>query len=145
MESHYLNAVEIESSAQKPLAEMERGDYLNQIQALTDTVTQLRDLLKSVTQALESVNKQSEKKDLQIERQTLIIEDLKNEVRNLAERLAHMRKDRFGSPSLKTRKGTESSNSRKSRDEEKQDYDGSKKEEAPSSENSSDGRCPSAS
>lgn len=80
-----LNALEIESSAQKPLAEMERGDYLNQIQALTDTVTQLRDLLKSVTQALESVNKQSEKKDLQIERQTLIMEDLKNEVRNLTE------------------------------------------------------------
>ncbi len=31
MESHYLNALEIGSSIQKSLAEMERADYLNQI------------------------------------------------------------------------------------------------------------------
>ncbi len=92
---------------------------------MTDAVTQLQSLLNSVVQALESVNKQSEKKNLQIECQTLMLEKLRDEIRMLREQNGRMKKKRFGSSSLKNRKGKKSSDSKKSRDEEEQDFDGS--------------------
>ena len=41
MQAHYLEALEIESKAQKPLAEMERQDFIN-------TITELKAMISSL-------------------------------------------------------------------------------------------------
>lgn len=54
-----------------------------------------------------------------------MLEKLRDEIRMLREQNGRMKKKRFGSSSLKNRKGKKSSDSKKSRDEEEQDFDGS--------------------
>ena len=39
MRSHYLNALDIESRAEKPLSEMERQDFINTINDLRETIS----------------------------------------------------------------------------------------------------------
>ena len=39
MRSHYLNALDIESRAEKPMSEMERQDFINTINDLRETIS----------------------------------------------------------------------------------------------------------
>ena len=39
MRSHYLNALDIESRAEKPSSEMERQDFINTINDLRETIS----------------------------------------------------------------------------------------------------------
>ena len=48
MQAHYLEALEIESKAQKPLAEMERQDFIN-------TITELKAMIGSLKLTISSL------------------------------------------------------------------------------------------
>ena len=47
MRSHYLNALDIESRAEKPLSDMERQDFINTINELRETISGLRMTIKT--------------------------------------------------------------------------------------------------
>lgn len=102
---------------------MERIDYINPIKAQRETIDQLKSLMETSLQTIVSQNKSAEKKNLQIERLIIAVESLNNELQTVREQLGRLRKDRFGSSSFKHRKGRKASDSKKSRDEEREDCD----------------------
>lgn len=54
MESHYLNALEIESRAETPLSEMERQDYIGKIQSQAEMIAQFKVMLESLQKVLDA-------------------------------------------------------------------------------------------
>ena len=49
MQAHYLEALEIESKTQKPLAEMERQDFIN-------TITELKAMISSLKLTIDTLD-----------------------------------------------------------------------------------------
>ena len=47
MKAHFLDALEIESRADKSLSEMERQDYIDQIQSQAETIAQFKGMIES--------------------------------------------------------------------------------------------------
>lgn len=125
MEAHYLDALEIESSASKPLSEMEREEYINEILGLRSMVAELKTTLRTMALSLDTLNKSVVKKDAMIENLTATIEQLNKMIETLKDRNAYHNKNTFGDKSLKRKnKGA----SPKNRIKEKEDYDGNKDE-----------------
>ena len=56
MQAHYLEALEIESKAQKPLAEMERQDFINTITELKAMISSLKLTIDTLRQTISSQN-----------------------------------------------------------------------------------------
>ena len=56
MQAHYLEALEIESKAQKPLAEMERQDFINTITELKAMIGSLKLTIDTLRQTINSQN-----------------------------------------------------------------------------------------
>lgn len=54
--THYLEALEIESKVQKPLAEMERQDFVNTITELKAMVSSLKLTIDTLRQTISSQN-----------------------------------------------------------------------------------------
>ena len=56
MQAHYLEALEIESRAEKPLAEMERQDFINTITELKAMISSLKLTIDTLRQTINSQN-----------------------------------------------------------------------------------------
>ena len=54
MQAHYLEALEIESKAEKPLAEMERQDFIN-------TITELKAMISSLKLTIDTLSSSDDK------------------------------------------------------------------------------------
>lgn len=127
MESHYLNALEVESRAETPLSEMERQDFLNLLQSKDETIAQFKSLISSLEKALDADA---------VERKTLLeqIAKLTAEVAKLNDYNQRHNKFSFGKKSLKS---SSKPDTKPSREEEKDHYDGTPGSVSSSSSNSS--------
>ena len=56
MQAHYLEALEIESRAEKPLAEMERQDFINTITELKAMISSFELTIDTLRQTINSQN-----------------------------------------------------------------------------------------
>ena len=56
MQAHYLEALEIESRAEKPLAEMERQDFINTITELKAMISSFELTIDTLRQTISSQN-----------------------------------------------------------------------------------------
>lgn len=113
MESHYLES--LEKTPSPSLSDMERQDYITQINERDATISRLMDMIKSLQSTLDSVTSSN---------QSLmgLVEELKAEIRDLKDRNVRHNKHVFGKSTLKKHKRADES---VSREEEKEDYDGS--------------------
>lgn len=126
MESHYLDALESESKASKSLSDMEREDYINKIESLRLANEDLRLTLKTMSLSLDSLNKATIKKDAMLKDMSETIKRLEAKLRKYEDMITQLNKNIFGHKSFK--KGN-SGQSKKSREQEKGDFDGSKEQE----------------
>ena len=119
MESHYLESLERESSPS--MCDMERQDYINQINDLKATIKRLLDMIDTLKQTLDSVTASNKRNEELVVKLTAQVDQLQKMVKNLEDRNQRHNKHAFGKSSLKKHKRAESQTSR---DEEKEDYDG---------------------
>ena len=74
MRSHYLNALDIESRAEKPLSEMERQDFINTINDLRETISSLQMTIKTLQKTIDDLNANEKRHKKEIDsRPTLAI------------------------------------------------------------------------
>ena len=130
MESHYLESLERESSPS--MCDMERQDYINQINDLKATIKRLLDMIDTLKQTLDSVTASNKRNEELVVKLTAQIDQLQKMVKNLEDRNNRHNKHTFGKSSLKKNKRVEEE---KSREEDKEDYDGKHDNEARISEN----------
>lgn len=119
MESHYLESLERESSPS--LSDMERQDYIDQINDLKATNRRLLDMIDTLKQTLDTVTASNRRNEELVRKLTAQIEQLQKMVMDLQDRNNRHNKNTFGKKSLKKNKRAEENCSR---DEEKEDYDG---------------------
>ena len=119
MESHYLESLERESSPS--LSDMERQDYIDQINELKASNRRLLEMIETLKQTLDTVSASSRRNEELVKRQTEQIEQLQKMIRDLQDRNKRHNKETFGKRSLKKNKRAEE---KRSREEEKEDYDG---------------------
>lgn len=122
MRSHYLNALDIESRAERPLSEMERQDFINTINELRETVSSLRMTIKTLQKTIEDLNANESRHKKEIDSLHEMLEYFKNQCEYLQSLNNRHNKNRFSGRSLsqKNRDG----NKKKGRDEEKDGYAG---------------------
>ena len=119
MESHYLESLERESSPS--LSDMERQDYINQINSLQATIKNLLSMIDTLRQTLESVNASSKRNEEVVKKLSAQIEAYQKQIRNLEDRDKRHNKNTFGQ---KTHKAKKRVDEKRGRDQEKDDYDG---------------------
>lgn len=129
MGAHYLNAIEKESKADKPLSDMERQDYI-------DRIAEQQRMFDSVQAMLNEYIKKDSEKDATILRLTDKVDKLSTRIEELTaalnlqiaetekykDRNARDNKEKYSGKSKKS--GKNKSDSEKTRQEEKDDYDG---------------------
>ena len=148
-ENHMYMLYELESLAQTPLSEMERQDYISQINSLKETTEEFKEMNVVLKQAFTSSEQGRERAQMQIEALQGVISNLSKEIALLRKEVSRQtdynkRHDKmsFGKKSLSSSVRQEA---KRSREESKMDYDGSgkgansasDKSEAGTSENSS--------
>ena len=84
MESHYLESLERESSPS--LSDMERQDYINQINSLQATIKNLLSMIDTLRQTLESVTASNKRNEELVVKLTAQIDQLQKMVKNLEDR-----------------------------------------------------------
>lgn len=119
MESRYLESLERESSPLLP--DMERQDYIDQINDLKASNKRLVEMIDVLKQTLDTVTASNKRNEELVVRLTAQIEQLQKMIKNLEDRNLRHNKHTFGKSSLKKNKRAESQTSR---EEEKEDYDG---------------------
>ena len=119
MESHYLESLERESSPL--LSDMERQDYIDQINDLKATNKRLLDMIDTLKQTLDTVSASNRRNEELVRKLTDQVELLQKMIKNLEDRNNRHNKHAFGKSSLKKNKRVEE---KKSREEDKEDYDG---------------------
>lgn len=131
MGAHYLNALDKEALVSKPLSEMERQDYISQINSLKEALEQfkemntlLRKAFISSEQGHEHAHKQNESLQSTISGLSQEIGLLRAEVSKQPDYNKRHNKMSFGKKSLSSSSNQEE---KKSREEEKMDDDGSPK------------------
>ena len=129
MESHYLESLERESSPL--LSDMERQDYIDQINDLKATNKRLLDMIDTLKQTLDSVTASNKRNEEFVVKLTAQVDQLQKMVKNLEDKNQRHNKHTFGKSSLKKNKRVEE---KKGREEDKEDYDGSHGNEAQISE-----------
>ena len=130
MESHYLESLEREPSPS--MCDMERRDYINQINDLKATIKRLLDMIDTLKQTLDSVTASNKRNEELVVKLTAQVDQLQKMVKNLEDKNQRHNKHTFGKSSLKKNKRVEE---KKSREEDKEDYDGNHDNEAQISEN----------
>ena len=119
MESHYLESLERESSPS--LSDMERQDYIDQINDLKASNRRLMDMIDTLKQTLDSVTASNKCNEELVVKLTAQIDQLQKMVKNLEDKNQRHNRHTFGKSSLKKNKRAED---KKSREEEKEDYIG---------------------
>ena len=84
------------------LSDMERQDYINQINSLQATIKNLLGMIETLRQTLESVNASSKRNEDLVKKLSAQIEEYQKQIRNLEERNRRHNKNTFGQ---KTHKG----------------------------------------
>ena len=130
MESHYLESLEREFSPS--LSDMERQDYIDQINDLKASNRRLIDMIDTLKQTLDSVTASNKRNEELVVKLTAQIDQLQKMVKNLEDKNQRHNKHTFGKSSLKKDKRAED---KKSREEEKEDYDGNHDKGAQASAN----------
>jgi len=118
-ESHYLESLERESSP--ALSDMERQDYIDQINDLKASNRRLIDMIDTLKQTLDSVTASNKRNEELVVKLTVQIDHLQKMVKNLEDKNQRHNKHAFGKSSLKKHKRADE---KESREEEKEDYDG---------------------
>ena len=119
MESHYLESLERESSPS--LSDMERQDYIDQINDLKASNRRLMDMIDTLKQTLDSVTASNKRNEELVVKLTAQIDQLQKMVKNLEDRNQRHNKNTFGQKTHKARKRVDD---KRGRDQEKDDYDG---------------------
>ena len=119
MESHYLESLERESSPS--LSDMERQDYIDQINDLKASNRRLMDMIDTLKQTLDSVTASNKRNEELVVKLTAQIDQLQKMVKNLEDRNQRHNKNTFGQ---KTHKAKKRVDDKRGRDQEKDDYDG---------------------
>ena len=83
MESHYLESLERESSPS--LSDMERQDYIDQINDLKATIERLLGMIDTLKQALDTVSASNRRNEELVVRLTAQTEQLQKLIKNLEE------------------------------------------------------------
>lgn len=84
MESHYLESLERESSPS--LSDMERQDYIDQINDLKASNRRLMDMIDTLKQTLDSVTASSKRNEELVKKLSAQIEAYQKQIRNLEDR-----------------------------------------------------------
>ena len=138
MRSHYLNALDIESKAETPLSDMERQNFINTINELRSTIESLRLTIATLQRTIESLHDGEKRYKQQASAYEEKIADLSRQCEYLESLNKRHSKNRFSGKTLSQKNRTE--NTKKGRDEEKQDYvDSSSREDSASSDNGDSG------
>ena len=110
------------------MSDMERQDYINQINSLQATIKNLLDMIDTLKQTLDSVSASNRRNEDLVKKLTAQIEELQRMVKNLEDRNRRHNKNTFGKKTHKANKKAASNNGNtseeKGRDEEKEDFDG---------------------
>ena len=114
------------------MCDMERQDYIDQINDLKATNRRLLDMIDTLKQTLDTVTASNRRNEELVRKLTAQIEQLQKMVMDLQDRNNRHNKNTFGKKSLKKNKRVEE---KKSREEEKEDYDGKHDNGAQVSEN----------
>ena len=108
MQAHYLEALEIESKVQKPLAEMERQDFINTITELKAmigslklTISSLKLTIDTLRQTINSQNATIASLQKSMDRLQSAYDKAVKERDDLNGRMNRSNQERFGSKSLK--------------------------------------------
>jgi hypothetical protein len=132
LESNLRQSIEHSLRTEDQLSDMERQDYINQINSLQATIKNLLGMIETLRQTLESVNASSKRNEELVKKLSAQIEKYQKQIRNLEERNRRHNKNTFGQKTHKGKKRVDStrgcgegSDNKAGRDEEKEDYDGS--------------------
>ena len=101
MQAHYLEALDIESKAQKPLAEMERQDFINTITELKAMISSLKFMIDTLRQTISSQNATIASLQESMNRLQCAYEQAVKERDDLSNRMNRSNQETFGSKSLK--------------------------------------------
>ena len=127
-ESNLRQSIEQSLRTEDQLSDMERQDYINQINSLQATIRNLLDMIDTLKQTLDSVSASNKRNEELVKKLTAQIEELQRMVKNLEDRNRCHNKNTFGKKTHKANKKAASDNGNtsveKGRDEEKEDYDG---------------------
>ena len=101
MQAHYLEALEIESKAEKPLAEMERQDFINTITELKAMISSLKLTIDTLRQTISSQNATIASLQKSMDRLQSAYDKAVKERDDLNGRMNRSNQETFGSKSLK--------------------------------------------
>ena len=101
MQAHYLEALEIESKAQKPLAEMERQDFINTVTELKSMISSLKLTIDTLRQTINSQNATIASLQKSMDRLQSAYDKAVKERDDLNGRMNRSNQETFGSKSLK--------------------------------------------
>ena len=101
MQAHYLEALEIESKAEKPLAEMERQDFINTITELKAMIGSLKLTIDTLRQTISSQNATIASLQKSMDRLQSAYDKAVRERDDLNGRMNRSNQETFGSKSLK--------------------------------------------
>ena len=130
-ESNLRQSIEQSLRTEDQLSDMERQDYINQINSLQATIKNLLNMIDTLRQTLDSVNASSRRNEELVKKLSARIEEYQKQIRNLEERNRRHNKNTFGQKTHKEKKRVDGSridgdshDGKQGRDEEKEDYDG---------------------
>lgn len=128
-ESNLRQSIEQSLRTEDKLSDMERQDYINQINDLKGYVKQLLDMIDTLKQTLDTVSASNRRNEELVKKLTSQIEELQRMIKNLEDKNRRHNKNTFGKKTHKAKKKAVENKplepEEKSRDEEKEDYDGS--------------------
>ena len=122
MRAHYLNALDIESRAEKPLADMERQDYIDTINDLRNTIESFRMTMATLQATNDTLNRNAMRQEAEAARNNELIDTLKRQNEYLESLNSHHNRHRFSGTTLSQK--NRNANKKKGQDEEKEDYTG---------------------
>ena len=122
MHAHYLNALEMESKAQTSLSEMERSDYESLIRDQQATIRNLLEMIKTLQLTINSLHASNKRNEELVKNLTKQVSDLQKMIADLEDRNRRHNRNTYGKKSHKAKKSVDA---KPSREEEKDDYDGS--------------------
>ena len=121
LESNLRQSIENGLETENQLSDMERQDYINQINDLKATIKRLLDMIDTLKQTLDSVTASNKRNEELVVKLTAQVDQLQKMVKNLEDKNQRHNKHTFGKSSLKKNKRVEE---KKGREEDKEDYDG---------------------
>lgn len=119
MQAHYLEALEIESKAEKPLAEMERQDFINTITELKAMISSFELTIDTLRQTINSQNATIASLQKSMDRLQSAYDKAVKERDDLDGRISRSNQETFGSKSLK-----QSGRSKVVKDDRQKEHDG---------------------